>query len=70
MGTQCANILLDTAVGRENVKLSDFGCSRKIAGTELLNNISDVLVDTLAQAQPKSIRGTPFWMVAVDCFLH
>ncbi|KAH3743789.1 protein serine/threonine kinase [Pelomyxa schiedti] len=46
---KCANILLDTGVGRENVKLSDFGCSRKIA-------------DNLAHAQQMSVRGTPFWM--------
>eukprot|EP01105_Mastigella_eilhardi_P023610 TRINITY_DN5996_c0_g1_i1.p1 TRINITY_DN5996_c0_g1~~TRINITY_DN5996_c0_g1_i1.p1 ORF type:complete len:1159 (-),score=231.26 TRINITY_DN5996_c0_g1_i1:59-3463(-) len=47
---KCANVLLDTTVGgRANVKLTDFGCSRKIA-------------DTLAQVQPNSVRGTPFWM--------
>ncbi|KAH3767763.1 protein serine/threonine kinase [Pelomyxa schiedti] len=46
---KCANILLDTGVGRENVKLSDFGCSRNIT-------------DTIAQSQPNSVRGTPFWM--------
>eukprot|EP00727_Mastigamoeba_balamuthi_P008712 m51a1_g4463 putative protein serine threonine kinase (1324) ;mRNA; r:198200-204112 len=46
---KCANILLDTAIGsKSNVKLTDFGCSRKLA-------------DSLGNA-PHSVKGTPYFM--------